>query len=582
MMRETDSSCGTTEPSSGPRPPRTLLLGRMGLVEVLLAGLGFVAVVMSALAIPRVGIGWDSGIDTLAALEVREIVPGSGLYEAYDQIFLTSEFYGVLVQWTADFVYQFFGGNGLLPTGSPITYQLQAAVNLLILVVSVGLVAVVVGFILNSRITGLFVWASVLSLPFVMGHSVVNFKDLPVASGLLVVSAGAALLWVASTPRVMAASGLLVALGTFIALGVRIGSWILVGFILTVSVALSLVTALRTRSRAVLLLRAAVPLAGVAVAVVGVVLLHPIARIDVARWAWDAYLVSRSYPWRGTIRTLGQDLLSTELPWWYVPVWFMAQAPVLVTILAALGASYWVIRAVRALIVAFRSRATDVDETTLAFIPFATQALVLPAGLIVIGATLYDGIRHVSFAVPALLVLAAPLVSTLFNAGRRSGKNSAWIPATVAVMLLAVPVTSLIASARWFPYMYAHVNVVAAAVDEDRDWEYDYWGTTVIEGANLLREYGVKEVVISPAIDPLGNFEVANGTFVGKIPDDVEYGLYVFRRWYASIPTQGCRRVFELSRAGVTLGEGAICQGPESLSQLKENVREPQSIVEAG
>lgn len=548
---------------------------RYGLLEVILATLGLAAVAMSALAIPRAGIGWDSGVDTRAAFEIRQISPDSGLYEAYDQVFLTSEFYGVLVQWSADAIYRLFGGEGLLPTDAAITYQLQATVNLLLLVVCVGLTATATGFILKSRIAGLFVWASVLSLPFVMGHSVINFKDLPVASGLLVISSGAALMWIASTPRAMASAGFLVALGTFVSLGVRIGSWILVGFILTMSVVLNLASSFLTKSRADVVLRFVVPSAGVIVGTAGVYILHPIARIDIARWAWDAYLVSSSYPWVGTIRTLGQDVVSTELPWWYVPVWFIAQTPLLVILLVVVGVAYWITHAVRALSTGIRSRGKEIDETTLAFIPFVAQSMILPVGLVFMGATLYDGIRHVSFAIPALVVLSAPLVTAMLKAGTSNARGSKLIPTAIAGLLVAVPMTNLIASARWFPYMYAHANVVATALDQDRDWEYDYWGATVVEGVSLLRDYGLEDVVISPPIDSLGNLEVVNGSLVDQISEESEYGLYVFNRWYASIPTQGCRRLFDISRGGITLGQGAICQGAESLAQLGENVREP-------
>jgi len=561
---------------SGPNNDAFLRL-RDAWMAISLALIGLVSVAVSALAISKAGIGWDSGVDTQAALEVRAIEPGTGLYDAYEQVFLTSEFYGVLVQWAADLVYQLLGGNGPLPTDLAVTYQLQAAVNLTLFVISSVLVSAVVAVIVKSRVTGLFVWACLVSLPILMGFAGINFKDLPVASGLLLVSAGVALLsaYVVGNSRSLVWSVLLVGLGTFVALGVRIGAWVLVGAILAPSVGLFTALSLRSRQPGIALVQLLAPLMGVLGGVLGVYLLHPIARIDIARWAWDAYLVSGSYPWIGTIRVLGQDVTSTSLPWWYVPAWLMAQLPILMIGSVVLGLVFWVSRIVTSTTDALRKIEESDHPSTLAFTPFAVQALVLPVGLVVVGVTLYDGIRHLTFAIPALIVMTAPLASFVNSGtGPVTGKSKV-IAVIAAAGLVAIPMGNAVSSIRWFPYMYAYVNPIAVAVDEGRDWEYDYWGTTVQEGADRLANLGQEVIVVSPPIGPLGNLEVAGGVSVDEVSPETEYGLYVFRRWYADVPTKGCESVFQISRGGIVLGEGAICRGPESLAQLRGNVREP-------
>ena len=194
---------------------------------------------------------------------------------------------------------------------------------------------------------------------------------------------------------------------------------------------------------------------------------------------------------------------------------------------------------------------------------------MLPVGLVVAGATLYDGIRHLAFAVPALVVLASPLVAWVVAKADKVSGDSRLRPTFAALLILAIPITGLVGMFRWYPYGYAHVNVVTAAMDGDRDWEYDYWGTTIVEGATRLREIGVERVVVAPSIDEKGTAEVMTISRGEDIGAGETYGLYVFRRYDAEIPSNSCSKVFEIARGGVILGEGALCEAPEPSDQRR-------------
>lgn len=532
---------------------------RDSVVALILVALGLLGVAVSTLAIPSSGIGWDAGIDTFAAQNVRGIQDGNSLAQAYEMVLWTSEFYGVLIQWAADAIYEPFGGSSSLATDIAVTYRLQAAVSLTLIAGSAVVAGAVVFVLFSSRVAGAFTFATISTLPFLSGMAIINFKDAPVAAGLTLVSAGAALLWRGRGWKWPVASVALIAVGTFVALGVRISAWILVAAVLLINVTAIAAWRILATRRDLLLTPELSTVLGVGAGLLSLWLLNPIARIDLPRWAWDAFVVSRSYPWIGDIRTMGQDLPSTDLPWWYIPAWFSAQMPVLFLGLVLVGVFVW-LNCVLSEVTHVRS--SDLDESqprAVALLPFAVQALALPAGLVVLGATLYDGIRHVTFAIPALIVLMAPLVVRVMNVGSASEKrpsHPAWL---MVVILIAVPSTNLVASIRWFPYMYAHVNAPTAALDSNRDWEYDYWGTSILEGAQRLRELGMDTVFVLPEIDLRGTAEVARISRAQGSDGEGTYGLYVFRRWDASIPDNGCERVFEIKRAGVVLGEGAVC-----------------------
>lgn len=563
------------------RIPEAVLSSRERFIALALLLIAVLAVVVSVAAIPRVGISWDAGMHTYGALDTRQIEAGSNLAEAYDQIYGNLEFYGVLIQWSADAIHLLFGGQGFLQPDALLTYRMQSVVVIAVNVVSAALTGWVMGILMKSVIPGLFVGATIVSLPFIMGHSLVNAKDLPTASGLLMVSAGSALTFSPSGKRRAVLATALVFVGTFIALGVRIGSWPLVGAVLIFSGATAVFVSVLIGDRKAVMAQVLVPVTGVALALLGTFLINPLARIDMFGWLRDSFVVARAYPWEGSIRTWGQDVVSTDLPMWYVPAWLAAQTPILVLLFVGVGVIYWFVRFTQALKHVTARGLEPMDGSVLALTPFAIQAVLIPMAMVTVNATLYDGIRHVAFAVPALIALSAPLVKGLLAGSEPKKTRHVFLRVGVAVLIVAVPISGLIGSIRWFPYMYAHVNWVTAALEHDgeRQWEYDYWGTTIVEGTQKLRDLGVSKVVVTPPIDITGSNEVLELSLPRDVGADEEYGLYVFRRWYASIPSEGCREVFAISRGGVLLGQGAICRGESSLMELSENVREPRTSM---
>jgi len=340
-----------------------------------------------------------------------------------------------------------------------------------------------------------------------------------------------------------------VAVGSFITLGVRIGAWPLVAALVAGSVVVVAGRAAFTRQGRTVAVITASSGVGFLLALVALYFLNPFARLDYIRWAYDAYATARDFPWSGTVRTLGLDLDAAALPWWYAPVWFLAQVPVLVTLSALAGIVAWMVLVIRA---GWREPRSPIA----ALAPFFIQGLALPVAVIGSGAILYDGIRHLLFAVAAVGPMSASLVVWLEH--RSSTTSRAWIRWSPWLVVI-VPVAALVADVRWFPYQYAHINAVAQQVDGDRPWELDYWGVTVLEAERLLREEGVEAVAVLPEIAPQGTAEVLDIRGLAAIPADVGmFGAFSFRRGDAQLP-DGCEAAFTIERAGELLGEAVVC-----------------------
>lgn len=465
-------------------------------------------------------------------------------------MYSTTEFYGVLLQQSADAVHMLLARTSdYLRPEDLSTYRWQGLVNILVAFWGAVSLGVAVGVALRSRLAGVFAWACLMTTPLYLGMSHVDFKDIPVAAGLTAVSCGLVLshAWVRRVPAYL--GGLLfVVPGAVVTLGVRPGAWPLLVLLCAVSLALFAVSDVRRRSLTRLTPGLVACVSAGAVALALLWLTNPIARIDLVTWLVDTFRVASQYPVTGVIRTMGQDVQANDIPWWYVPAWLVAQLPLLTSIAVALG--------IVAAIASLAGARWSIDRDRLqAFAPLGVQGLLLPLTIVAGGAVLYDGIRHVLFMLPALCGTAAISIAVLeLRAGRVDGAGRL-LPVLAAVAIVAM---GLFANARWFPYSYAFINPVAGWDRDSRNWELDYWGVAAAEGVVRLQEMGAGPVTALPTESTSLPFGGDSREILGDKTID-SFGLYFFARGDQALAPPGCVRVFDIKRDGHTLGEGLVC-----------------------
>ena len=137
------------------------------------------------------GIGWDAPTDTLSAIQVETIPSSDTLQQAYDAVYLNSEFYGVFIQESADLLHNALtGSSGHLQAADPVTYEYQGGITIFLAVFSVTALAIAIGVAFRSALAAAFAWSLTLSTPLWLGLSHLDFKDIPVAAGLNLVTAG--------------------------------------------------------------------------------------------------------------------------------------------------------------------------------------------------------------------------------------------------------------------------------------------------------------------------------------------------------------------------------------------------------
>jgi hypothetical protein len=532
------------EQAARPESWRTWTFRNHLIGSLLVLGVG--SIMIAGWSLATGGIGWDAPTDTWAALQVRAVPSSDSLAQAYNSVYLTSEFYGVFIQQFADLLHTLFtGSTHHLQPDDPATYLYQGGVTLALSVISVSALAVAVGVVFRSVLAGAFAWSLTLSTPLWLGMSHLDYKDVPFAAGLNLITAGLIFSVVIGRPQKAALLGLLLACpGVAVALAVRPGSLLLLAALLAVTCGAVAAFAIACRRPGAVLAPVITSLAALAVAVAFIWATNPLARIDLVQWLHDASKVSLAYPWDGTIRTAGGDVRSGHLPWWYVPAWLGAQLPLL-TIAALVGG----LTVLGAFLV--RRRRDVGGATTIALVPLALQGIVLPIGILVNGAVIYDGIRHLLFMIPALIALGAGAMALLDRRTRRGSRLRVALPLAAALVVAA----SLVDSARWAPYAYAHINPIAGHNTHSQSWELDYWGVSAREGVARLHKAGLSSVSVQPAQQvglPFGAVP-----YTGVFGENA--GIYVFSRWGFTAASFGCDVLFTIKRDGHTLGEGAKC-----------------------
>ncbi len=177
---------------------------------------------------------------------------------------------------------------------------------------------------------------------------------------------------------------------------------------------------------------------------------------------------------------------STQLPWYYVPLYFGVQLPELLLLL--LGSSLL-------LLPTFWRRMNLPRKETLVLILLMAFAPILYA--IIHHPALYDAVRHFLFAVPLFCVLAAMAARQLFL-WAVGEFHQPWARHAVAGGLLAIfgiaGTGQAITMIRLHPYEYIYVNQFAGGVSGAFGrYEMDYWGSSFKEAAAELQDFVAKE-----------------------------------------------------------------------------------------
>ena len=197
----------------------------------------------------------------------------------------------------------------------------------------------------------------------------------------------------------------------------------------------------------------------------------------------EAYRVMGNYQWSGVVLLFGNFYSAKELPWFYIPAWFVITVPVIYSVLFLVafltdGLSL-IYRSVKLDLGWMRNRENRLVALSLSF--FLLPILVVISN----GSTLYDGWRQLFFIYPPFLIVCvtgARKVESLL----KYYLNNCYVTLfrfSITICLLWIGKVMI----SFHPHQQVYFNVFAGD-DRFSKYELDYWGASYQQGLKALLE----------------------------------------------------------------------------------------------
>ncbi|MCU0972197.1 MAG: glycosyltransferase family 39 protein [Gammaproteobacteria bacterium] len=429
-----------------------------------------------ALTFRDYGIAWD---EPEAQQYGQHVVDRSGGTDADALSFSNMYYYGGLFEATAAWLAE------RLPLAP---YDVRHLLNAL-----VGFLGVVgvwkLGRAVGGPRVGLIAALLLVAAPSYVGHMFFNSKDIPFAAaaawGLYYT---VLILRELPRPRLSLAVRLGVVAG--LALGVRVGA-----VLILVNLAVAVLgwlgqTALQGRGGRGLLndgARTALRLLPVALVAYPLMLsAWPWAQLDPLVRPLEALHYFAHFP-KDIPQNIGGEIYrSTELPWYYLPLFLGIKLPELLVVTGVGAVLFGAWRLGRALWTG-GTRAVTRDTTALEWLVLAFAALFPLVYATFSKATLYDEMRHFLFVVPIVAVASAVVVARLIDWAARWRPVVRHAAATLAGIYLTIHVGTV---AALHPNEYIYYNAFVGGVDgAEGKYDLDYWNNSLRELSDELNAY---------------------------------------------------------------------------------------------
>lgn len=177
--------------------------------------------------------------------------------------------------------------------------------------------------------------------------------------------------------------------------------------------------------------------------------------------------------WGGEVLFLGKMIDGAQLPWTYIPVWFVITTPE-VWLFAGLAGSIWIIYLSVKYPVNFL-----LNTPQRQFLLYLLCLLVPVITVITLHAVNYDDWRHLYFIYPSFVLLALFFINKLISGRFRYLVYSA---CTIQFILVATFIT------REHPLEYVYFNSFVSRADENIRYKFDmeYWGLGYRKGLEYI------------------------------------------------------------------------------------------------
>jgi hypothetical protein len=298
-------------------------------------------------------------------------------------------------------------------------------------------------------------------------------------------------------------------------------------------------------------------------------LFSPVSWSSPLRWFTEAVANMSSHPWQGVTLTFGQNWHGNDTPWYYLPVWFGITTPLITLLFSAIGGIFLLIR--------YRKLSLLQQNIVLWL---SLQVVALPLIAVLKHSTIYNGVRHFLFVLPALAVFAVAGLSFAF----RYLPNRVWKTILLTVVISAYSFVA-VDMIRLHPYEYIYFNQIARVPNLGKNFETDYWGLSVREAMEWINHQPEARKVVYfhapwPSIQPFTDESITLFAYkpdmpLGDLKEPFYYLAYPRNKYGDILHPQDyfpfCEVVFQVKRR---LGQVTIpltivkrCSGLQSQPQ---------------
>ena len=205
------------------------------------------------------------------------------------------------------------------------------------------------------------------------------------------------------------------------------------------------------------------------------------------------------FRWTGEVFFKGEFLQATNLPWTYIPLWFIITTPIVYQLLALLGI----------LLIPFATYQSgpgkfwkdDIHRNNLIFLFYFLAPV---AAVILRGSVLYDDWRHLYFIYPSFVLLCVFALFKLLNPGS--------VIKRIIVLLLFISFSiTAFRVYKSFPLQHVLFNEYCALKPAEHlrhNFELDYWGLSYRKALEQILESDSSEQINVSFENPPGGFNL--------------------------------------------------------------------------
>jgi hypothetical protein len=248
---------------------------------------------------------------------------------------------------------------------------------------------------------------------------------------------------------------------------------------------------------------------------------------------YKAFRVMSKFSWRDPVLFEGRQIISQDLPWYYLAKWLVISLPEWIVVCAILGFGSCLMRS-KAI-----HRSSSVFVALAFCIPFVW--LSLP------GRTIYDGVRQFLFGHTLIALFSAIGLGTALTACRRIARPLA----LMGVMLIGVNLYDLVA---YHPYQSIYFNRMSGGIQAAKGrYETDYWALSYRRAIEWMNDHlsGPARLTIWGTSLPGELFLDKNRFTLTDISNHPDYYLSV-TRWDKHLSVPG-RPIHAVELQGVPL-----------------------------